>query len=57
MTRWLVTGSAGLLGRDLMDTLHGEQVTGLTRADLDITDDAACQAAVTATVGAGDVVV
>lgn len=46
--RWLVTGAAGMLGRDLCATLEaaGEQVTALTRTHLDITDPAACRAAV-----------
>jgi dTDP-4-dehydrorhamnose reductase len=52
---WLVTGAAGMLGRDLTALLaqRGEQVTGLGHGDLDITDgDAvaatldACQPAV-----------
>jgi dTDP-4-dehydrorhamnose reductase len=40
MTGWLVTGAAGMLGRDLTALLteRGEQVTGLSRGDLDITD-------------------
>jgi dTDP-4-dehydrorhamnose reductase len=40
MTRWLVTGAAGMLGRDLIDLLQavGEDYVPLTRADLDITD-------------------
>ena len=40
MTRWLVTGSAGMLGRDLMACLSGRQATvlGLRRAELDVTD-------------------
>ena len=43
MTRWLVTGAGGMLGRDLMSlfTARGEEITGLTRDDLDITDTAA----------------
>ena len=47
MTRWLVTGAGGMLGRDLTSLLAdcGEQVTGLTRADLDITDATAVRAA------------
>ncbi|MBP5939655.1 dTDP-4-dehydrorhamnose reductase [Streptomyces acidiscabies] len=45
MTRWLITGAGGMLGRDLVATLKGE-VTALTRADLDITDPAAVRAAV-----------
>ncbi|MGD0703521.1 MAG: dTDP-4-dehydrorhamnose reductase [Trebonia sp.] len=48
MTRWLVTGSAGMLGRDLTDLLRarGEDVAGRTRADLDITDASAVAAAI-----------
>jgi dTDP-4-dehydrorhamnose reductase len=40
MSGWLVTGAAGMLGRDLTALLaeRGEQVTGLGRGDLDITD-------------------
>jgi dTDP-4-dehydrorhamnose reductase len=47
VTRWLITGAGGMLGRDLTGLLaaHGEQVTGLTRHDLDITDQGAVQAA------------
>jgi dTDP-4-dehydrorhamnose reductase len=39
-TRWLVTGAAGMLGRDLTALLRarGEHCTALLRADLDITD-------------------
>jgi len=46
MTRWLVTGAGGMLGRDLTDLLiaGGEEVTGLGRHDLDITDTAAVAA-------------
>lgn len=46
MTRWLVTGAGGMLGRDLLEVLSGDDVTGLTRAELDITDAAAVSAAV-----------
>lgn len=48
MTRWLVTGSAGLLGTDVVAVLRGlgERVTAATRADLDITDTTAAEAAV-----------
>jgi dTDP-4-dehydrorhamnose reductase len=49
MTRWLVTGAAGMLGRDLtavLGAVPGASVTGLARADLDITDGAAVRAAV-----------
>jgi dTDP-4-dehydrorhamnose reductase len=48
-TRWLVTGAAGMLGRDLVDVLAADdsvRLTTLTRADLDITDPAAVSAAV-----------
>jgi dTDP-4-dehydrorhamnose reductase len=48
MTRWLVTGAAGMLGHDLTDLLRarGEDFTPLDRADLDITDPAAVAKAV-----------
>jgi dTDP-4-dehydrorhamnose reductase len=47
VTRWLVTGAGGMLGRDLTGLLaaRGEQVTGLGRGELDITDHAAVLAA------------
>ncbi len=50
MTRWLVTGAAGMLGRDVTALLatRGEEVAALTRADLDITDAAATAEAVAA---------
>jgi dTDP-4-dehydrorhamnose reductase len=37
---WLVTGAAGMLGRDVVDVLtaRGAHVTALSRADLDIRD-------------------
>ncbi|MGH8961442.1 MAG: sugar nucleotide-binding protein, partial [Jatrophihabitantaceae bacterium] len=37
--RWLITGAAGQLGHHLAERLHaaGEDVTALTRAELDIT--------------------
>jgi dTDP-4-dehydrorhamnose reductase len=48
MTSWLVTGAGGMLGQDVTrlacDT--GADVTGLTRAELDITDAASVLAAV-----------
>ncbi|MER5862539.1 dTDP-4-dehydrorhamnose reductase [Kitasatospora sp. NPDC002040] len=46
--RWLVTGAAGMLGRDVLAELDaaGAEVTALGRADLDITDAAAVLAAV-----------
>lgn len=46
MTRYLITGAAGMLGRDLQDALAGRDVTALGRADLDVTDAAAVAAAV-----------
>ncbi len=46
MTRWLVTGAGGMLGRDLLEVLDGEPVRGLSRAELDVTDPAAVAAAV-----------
>jgi dTDP-4-dehydrorhamnose reductase len=50
VTRWLVTGSAGMLGRDMTALLaaSGAEFTALTRADLDLTDAAAVTAAVAA---------
>ena len=50
MTRWLVTGAGGMLGRDLVSLLsrHGEAVTGLDRHGLDVTDPAAVAAAMAA---------
>jgi len=48
MSRWLITGSGGMLGRDLTALLtgEGEHVAGLARAELDITDAAAVRGAV-----------
>jgi dTDP-4-dehydrorhamnose reductase len=48
MTRWLVTGAGGMLGRDLVEMVRdqGAAVTALSRRDLDITDPAAVTAAV-----------
>lgn len=50
MTRWLVTGAGGMLGRDLAGLLRaqGAEFTPLGRTELDITDPAA----VAETVGA-----
>jgi dTDP-4-dehydrorhamnose reductase len=44
---WLVTGAAGMLGRDLTNLLaaRGEEVTALGHGDLDITDAASVTAA------------
>ncbi|NES39837.1 dTDP-4-dehydrorhamnose reductase, partial [Micromonospora sp. PPF5-17] len=50
MSRLLVTGAAGLLGRDLLAVLDAREdlsVTATTRAELDITDPRAVRAAVT----------
>jgi len=51
MAHWLVTGSGGMLGLDLQVVLAlsgvpEEDVTGLTRADLDVTDAQAVRDAV-----------
>jgi dTDP-4-dehydrorhamnose reductase len=46
MTRFLITGAAGMLGRDLQEALAGRDVVALTRSELDITDAAAVAAAV-----------
>ncbi len=48
VSRWLVTGAGGMLGRDLMALLEqrGTPVTGLARQDLDVTDAEAVSAAV-----------
>jgi dTDP-4-dehydrorhamnose reductase len=47
VTRWLVLGSGGMLGRDLVTALaaDGADVVGLTRRELDITDEPAVLAA------------
>ena len=47
MTRWLVTGARGMLGRDLVTTVAGpgHEVAGPDRAELDITDAAAVRRA------------
>jgi dTDP-4-dehydrorhamnose reductase len=46
MSRWLVTGAGGMLGRDLVSALAGAEVTALDRARLDITDAGAVSDAV-----------
>ncbi|AXG82472.1 dTDP-4-dehydrorhamnose reductase [Streptomyces paludis] len=50
MSRWLVTGSGGMLGQDLLAALAtaGEDAAGLDRAALDITDLEAVRAALAA---------
>ncbi|GAA2004983.1 dTDP-4-dehydrorhamnose reductase [Catenulispora subtropica] len=47
--RWLVTGAGGMLGGDVVALLRADpdaEVTAVTRAELDITDASAVQAAV-----------
>lgn len=44
--RYLVTGGRGLLGRDLVEALHGREVSAPSRAELDITDPDAVRSAV-----------
>jgi dTDP-4-dehydrorhamnose reductase len=48
MTKWLVVGAGGMLGQDLVAALKRdrEPVVGLTRQDLDITDQSAVARAV-----------
>lgn len=46
MTRFLITGASGMLGRDLQAALVGRDVTALSRTELDIADEAADLAAV-----------
>ena len=46
MTRYLITGAAGMLGQDLQKALAGREVTSLGRAVLDVTDLDAVRAAV-----------
>jgi dTDP-4-dehydrorhamnose reductase len=46
VTRWLVTGAGGMLGADLVAVLAGQNVTALTRVELDVTDTEAVDAAV-----------
>ena len=53
MTRYLITGATGMLGRDLQTALAGRDVTALSRSDLDVTD----LAAVTAAVAGHDVII
>jgi len=38
MMKWLVTGSGGMLGRDIQNQLADHDLVALTRSDLDITD-------------------
>lgn len=46
MTRYLVTGAGGMLGTALLTALDERDVVGLSRAELDITDAEAVDAAV-----------
>jgi len=46
VTRYLVTGAGGMLGTDLLAVLGDRDATGLTRAELDVTDPQAVLAAV-----------
>lgn len=48
MTRWLITGANGQLGRDLVSALAGQDVTAWTRADVDLTDGEAVRRAAAA---------
>ena len=45
VSRILVVGAGGMLGHDLISGLDGHDVTGLTRSELDITDEAATMVA------------
>lgn len=46
MTRYLIAGANGMLGRDLQAYLDGRAVTALDRSALDITDFEACRVAI-----------
>ena len=46
MTRYLITGAAGMLGQDLQRALAGRDVSALGRLDLDVTDLDAVRAGV-----------
>ena len=46
MTKYLITGAAGMLGQDLQKALAGRDVTALGRADLDVSDLDAVRVAV-----------
>lgn len=46
MTRYLITGGGGMLATDLAEKLASRDLVTLTRAQLDITDDAAVRVAV-----------
>ncbi len=57
VTRYLVTGAGGMLASDLSVALEGRDARFLTRAELDVTDAGAVDAAVRTSVGADDVVI
>lgn len=42
--RWLVVGAAGMLGTDVLEVVsrHGDEVRGVDRTTLDVTDPVAC---------------
>ncbi|MFD7907229.1 dTDP-4-dehydrorhamnose reductase [Kitasatospora sp. NPDC059747] len=44
--RWLITGSGGLLGREVVEVLAGEEVSAMTHQALDISDPVAVAKAV-----------
>jgi len=44
--RWLITGAAGMVGSDVCNELAGQEVVALSKADLDVTDASAVDAAV-----------
>ncbi len=46
MTRYLLVGARGLLGRELLDLLEGREVSAPTRAELDVADATAVADAV-----------
>jgi dTDP-4-dehydrorhamnose reductase len=48
MSRWLVTGAAGMLGHDVAAVARdrGEDVVALARSDLDITDEASVRSVI-----------
>jgi dTDP-4-dehydrorhamnose reductase len=48
--RWMIVGSGGQLGTDLLLALKGQEVASFTRADLDVRDGDAVARAVTAVV-------
>jgi dTDP-4-dehydrorhamnose reductase len=50
MSRWLILGAGGMLGQDLLTALDAaeQDVAGLTRTELDVTDEATVAAGVAA---------